>query len=141
CALCPLAVWFMGKRILRGRPSCFEEVRIPLGPPRPGQVAAAVGICLVFPAVACLLGLESTWQLISVLWAGSVLLALLLFSVSIRPYREWRSVLEMEDDLPRMLVHMGNRMLEGRPAEEAISRAAESCGSGELRAVLLRAAS
>ena len=134
CVLCPLMVWWLGCRALRGRPLLFEQVRIPLDPPGAGTVAAAAVIPLAFLAGAFVIPGDEGLPL-ALLLSAAVPASMVLRSVSSGPYRIWQESLRMEEELPRYLVGVGNRMLEGRPAEEAILHAAESSGDGPLRRV------
>jgi len=141
CIICPALVWWFGVRTLRGRPFVFEDVKIQLSPVTPVHVAAALCISSAPVLLVLVLGIEQEWLPLAFLWSSTIFFSALLYWISLHPYRLWQSGMRMEEELPRTLVLIGNRMIEGRPAEEAMSRAAESCGNNELRALLVRAVS
>lgn len=128
CFALPLAVWGLGKWVLAKRPVAFPPPEVPSrgNRARAAALAVLVGAATACPAIARALGLQVPLDLstFSILWSMTLSLVIYLHLTTSKPYKLSTSIKRMEDEFCDSLVQLGNRMAEGRPAEDAFENIA-----------------
>jgi len=135
CIVLPLVVWILSRRVLAKRPAAFPPPKIPNDPTtrRTIIIAAILGLTISSPAVACALGKNVPPDLaaLSALWGAGLSITFYLYKTTARAYKLRQRILQIEQEFCDSLFQLGNRISEGRPAEDAFRRVAETMrGSG-----------
>ncbi|MEW6221899.1 MAG: hypothetical protein AB1476_01060 [Candidatus Hadarchaeota archaeon] len=140
CFILPLLVYVLSRQILSKRPSGMEPPILSVEgfSPRPLLASASVAIPFLVPAFF----IRDTPDVsgLAALWGVVLAVSVYFFLTSAPAFRRWKEALEMEEQLPDALIHVGNRVAEGRPAEEAFEQHSRSSGGKGLGRVLGRAA-
>ena len=138
CIILPLTVYGLGKYVLAKRPAAFQPPDIPArgGPARNVGIAAVLAI--VTAALGFWLGLGPIARSLLVLWGLTLGIVAYLHLSSSEAYRLRLEEDRMEEEFQDALVQLGNHMSEGRPAEDAFRRAAESTRGSSIARVFER---
>ncbi|MCS7131687.1 MAG: hypothetical protein NZ934_03045, partial [Hadesarchaea archaeon] len=131
CVALPAAVYALSRHILSWRPVAFPAPSAPAEADRvrAGLLASALA---AVPMVAGLLFGAGDICALSCLWGVSIGIAVYLHLSYARAY-EWRARVErMEAEFCDSLVQLGNRIAEGKPAEEAFESVASLMHGTEI---------
>ncbi|MEM2878535.1 MAG: hypothetical protein QXG10_03190 [Candidatus Hadarchaeales archaeon] len=131
----PVLVYFVARRVLADRPSFFNLVDIKRDEFDPKRAVTVSLISSAPPLIAVLVKADTYLFMLSLLWAPALFLSLAIYCSYRVPFRLWEKSCRMESELPQALLSVGNRMAEGRPAEESVLRAARICSEPGLRAM------
>jgi hypothetical protein len=135
CIILPLVVWMLSRRVLAKRPAAFPPPKIPNDAMtrRTILIAVALGLTISSSAVACALGKNVPQDLaaLSALWGVGLSITFYLYKTTSKTYKLRQRILQIEHEFCDSLFQLGNRISEGRPAEDAFERVAETMrGSG-----------
>jgi Flp pilus assembly protein TadB len=135
CVILPLTVWMLSRRVLAKRPAAFPPPRVPndAAARQTMLIAAVLGSIVASPAIACALGKNISQDLaaLSALWGAGVSITFYLHRTTTKAYKLRQKILQIEHEFCDSLFQLGNRISEGRPAEDAFMRVAETMrGSG-----------
>lgn len=141
CFLLPLLVYTLSGQVLSKRPTTL----------RPPKVSSAVNqirvifiaaVLSVSPAVlSFLLKASPDIMVLAALWSAVIGITTYLYLSSYRAFKRRVEVIQMEGELCDALVQLGNRVSEGRPAEEALQHVAETMRGSKLGRLFTNASS
>ncbi|MEM2907941.1 MAG: hypothetical protein QXP65_01875 [Candidatus Hadarchaeales archaeon] len=137
CVLLPAAVYALSRRVLSRRPVAFPVPSAPAAArgARAGLLASALG---AMPVLAGFLLGTGDARALSCLWGISIGVAAYLHLSCAEAY-EWRARVErMEEEFCDSLVQLGNRIAEGKPAEEAFESVASLMRGAEISRLFSR---
>jgi len=139
CIVLPLGVYGLSRWALAKRPASFPPPGVPIEKNRArallfaGFLAAALlGVGLVSP-------ITGEIRAILLLWALTLGIVLYLHLTTARAFERRGRIEQMEREFCDSLVQLGNRISEGRPAEEALEHVADTARGSELAGVFARA--
>ncbi len=136
CFALPLAVYFLSRSVLSKRPAAIGPPQVPLSgnPVRAAAMASAAAVPIPFLSIS--FNAPPDVCALSVLWGFVLGVSVFGYLRYVRPFRRRGEILQMEAEFCDALVQLGNRICEGRPAEDAFLHVAESMVGSELEGVL-----
>ena len=138
CIVLPALVYALSKRVLSKRPTTLQPPKIPAEPVRFGVFLIVIALSLPLPALALSLGAPPDVGALAALWGLTLGVVAYLHLTSARAFRQREEIIHMEEEFCDALMQLGNRVSEGRPAEDALERAAETMNRSEFAGVLER---
>ncbi|MGQ9787728.1 MAG: hypothetical protein ACUVQM_00195 [Candidatus Hadarchaeaceae archaeon] len=140
CFLLPFLVYILSKNVLSKRPATNYPPYVPCESNFLRSALKAVIISLPAPAICFYLGMPSVLKAITLLWGIVLSLSTFLYFSTIKAYRNRGQIVQMEAEFSDALVQLGNRISEGRPAEEALKHVAVTMMGSKLAEVFMTAA-
>jgi hypothetical protein len=138
CVVLPLTVYLLSRRALAKRPNAFPPPDVPIQTCS-AKALSLVAVPIVVAIVCLMLPLGKEIPFLAMLWAPTLVLALYLHLTSFKAFERRCKLERMEKEFPDALVQLGNRIGEGRPAEDAFEHVAETTQGSELSQVFTRA--
>ncbi len=140
CFALPLAVYSLSRSVLSRRPATIKppDVRSDINQVRTILIASALAVPL--PALSAGLAAPADIVVLAALWGAVLWVFAYLYLANARAFRRRAEIIQMEEEFCDALVQLGNRVSEGRPAEDALLHVAETMKGSKLEAVF-RAAS
>lgn len=137
----PLVVYLLSCQVLSKRPNALDPTDVPTEPPSVQLLAISVAIFSAPTAVAAFFGFSKEISSLMVIWGAVSAVSVFLYLTSVRAFRTREEVSKMEDEFCDALVQFGNRVSEGRPAEDVFSNLKEGMKGSSLEGVFKKAAS
>lgn len=139
CVVLPLVVYTLSRGVLSKRPASTKPPEVPLKRVRWGTVVLVVALSLPLPALSFWFGAPPDVKSLALLWGPTLSVTAYLHLTSARAFKRRVEIEGMEGEFCDALVQLGNRISEGRPAEDALEHAAETMRGGKLADILARA--
>jgi len=143
CVALPLLVWALSRQVLSKRPAAFPPPKIPSDATtwRTAFIAVAVGLAIASPAIACVFGKPIPLDIaaLSALWGAGLSVTFYIHQTTAKAYKLRQKTLQIEHEFGDSLFQLGNRISEGRPAEDAFERTAETMRGSGISEVFRRA--
>jgi len=140
CVVIPLLVYMLSRQILSKRPSSLDPPSVNVDEYSPKAILVSIAVAIPFVILACIFRASPEIAGLAVLWSVALAVSAYFHMTSARAFRSWTETTKMEDELPDALVQLGNRIGEGRPAEEAFEQFARTTGEKGLGSVFREAA-
>ncbi|MEA1905260.1 MAG: type II secretion system F family protein, partial [Candidatus Hadarchaeota archaeon] len=138
CVIIPLTVYGLGKYVLAKRPASFLPPELPVQG-GPSWSKPAVGVIAIVPfALGFWLELPPIFLALLMLWGLTMGITTHLYLNSAQSYRLQLKNERVEEEFCDALVQLGNQMSEGRPAEDAFRRAAETSRGSSIAEIFER---
>jgi hypothetical protein len=138
CVALPAAVYLLSRRVLSRRPIAFPVSPVPVETDRARAGLLASALAAAFALAGFLSGAGDV-RALSCVWGASMGIAAYLHLTCAKAYK-WRTRVErMEAEFCDSLVQLGNRMSEGRPAEEAFEGVTSLMRGAEISRLFSRA--
>jgi Flp pilus assembly protein TadB len=132
CFLLPLVVYALSNQALSKRPATLQPPKIPFQPNKLRAFFVAVAVSIPLPVLSLTLRAPPDIGALAALWGGVLGIFAYLFLTSARAFRQREEIIRMEEELCDALVQLGNRVSEGRPAEDALEHVAETMRGSRL---------
>jgi hypothetical protein len=139
CVVLPIAVYALSKWVLVKRPAAFQPLEILNQANRAQAIVLAIGVGLAATLPILWFRLSPTISSLSVLWGVTLTIALYLHFTTAQVLEQRNSIKQMEREFCDSLVQLGNRVAEGRPAEDAFEHVAEGMRGSNIAQVYRRA--
>jgi hypothetical protein len=139
CVVLPLAVYALGREVLSKRPASSQPPEVSLERVSGSSMALVVALSLFLPALSFWLEAPSDLKALAVLWGPTLGVATSLHLTSARAFKRRVEIEGMEGEFCDALMQLGNRISEGRPAEDALEHTGETMRGGNLADVLANA--
>jgi len=140
CFIIPLLVYMLSRQILSKRPSSMEPPSLEVEEYSYRAILISVAVAFPFVALAVLFRASPDIAGLAALWGVTLAVSSYFYMTSARAFRSWKETTKMEEELPDALVQLGNRIGEGRPAEEAFEQFSRTSGVEGLGKVFREAA-
>ena len=132
CFLLPLVVYALSNQVLSKRPATLQPPKVPFQPNQLRAFLVAAAVSIPLPALSLALRASPDIGALAALWGGVLGVFTYLFLTSARAFRQREEIIRMEGEFCDALVQLGNRVSEGRPAEDALEHVAETMRGSKL---------
>ncbi|MDI6883763.1 MAG: type II secretion system F family protein [Hadesarchaea archaeon] len=132
CFLLPLLVYMLSNQVLSRRPATLQPPKVPFQPNQPRALLIAVAVSIPLPALGLAIKVPPDIGVLTVLWGGVLGIVTYLFLTSARAFKRREEIVQMEGEFCDALVQLGNRVSEGRPAEDALEHVAGTMHGSKL---------
>ena len=132
CFLLPLIVFILSNQVLSKRPATLQPPKAPFQPNQLRALLIAVTVSIPFPALSLALKAPFDTSALAVLWGAVLGITAYLYLTSARAFRRREEIVQMEGEFCDALVQLGNRVSEGRPAEDALEHVAGTMQGSKL---------
>ncbi len=139
CIALPIVVYMLSKWVLAKRPAAFQPPEVPNKTNRVRIALLAIGVGLAVTLPVFWFHLPPLVRSLSILWGLALTVALYLHLTTARAFEQRNSIKQMEREFCDSLVQLGNRIAEGRPAEDAFEHVAESMRGSTIARVYRQA--
>lgn len=143
CVVLPLVVWVLSRQVLAKRPAAFNPPEVPTEMMNWRAIifATIAGIIAASPLIAWALGVRISPDVLvlSGLWGATLGVSIYFYLATAEACRLRSETMQIEQELPDALSQLGNRISEGRPAEDALERVAETMRGSRTCKVFERA--
>jgi len=143
CVILPLVVWALSRQVLAKRPAAFTPPEVPTKMMnwKAITIATTAGLAAASPLIAWTLGVRIPHDILvlSGLWSATLGVSIYFYLATAEACELRGETVKIEHELPDALSQLGNRISEGRPAEDALERVAETMRGGEICEVFGRA--
>ena len=136
CIMLPLMVYAISSEVLSRRPASLPPPKVPVKENRLRTFAVAAVIAAILPTMNAMLKFPSDIGALTILWGLALGVSSYLYLTSASALKRREEIKEMEAELCDALVQLGNRVGEGRPAEEALEQVTETMQGSKLGAVM-----
>ncbi len=132
CIILPVIVYMLSNQVLSKRPATLQPPKIPSEANNVRALVFAVALSLPLPMLSLALRAPPDTSALAVLWGGVLGIATYIYLTSARAFRRREEIVQMEGEFCDALVQLGNRVSEGRPAEDALEHVAGTMREGKL---------
>ncbi len=139
CFLLPVLVYMLSNHVLSKRPATFQPPKVPFQPNQLRALLVAVAISIPLPALSLSLNAPPDASVLAGLWGAVLGIVAYLYLTSAHAFRQREELVQMEGEFCDALVQLGNRISEGRPAEDALEHVAETMHESKLGKVFKEA--
>ncbi|MEM3402863.1 MAG: hypothetical protein QXH08_06575, partial [Candidatus Hadarchaeales archaeon] len=139
CCILPAAVYLLSKQILAKRPQVLSPPQVSLRKVPGKELLLCVCISLLPLSAAIGLNLSPDVGGILSLWGAVGGLALYFWLSSAEAYERRKILARMEEELPEVLMGLGGRVSEGRPAEDVLASISKEVRGSAFEECLARA--
>ncbi len=143
CVVLPLVVWVLSRQVLAKRPAAFPPPEVPSDTKnlRAAAIASVVGLIAASPLIARALGVQVPLDALSLsgLWAATLGVSTYLYLATAEARKLHSATTQIEQEFRDVLFQLGNRISEGRPAEDAFERVAETMRGSRICEIFRRA--
>jgi len=139
CVVLPLGVYMLSRWALAKRPATFPPPEVLIEASRARALLFAGLLAAALAGVGLLSPIADEIRAILLLWAPTLGIVLYLHLTTARAFERRGRIDRMEREFCDSLVQLGNRISEGRPAEEALEHVADTARGSELAGVFARA--
>lgn len=139
CVVLPLGVYTLSRWTLAKRPASFPPPEVPIEASRTRPLLFAGLLAATLVGVGLLSPITDDFRALLLLWAPTLGIVLYLHLTTARAYERRDRIERMEREFCDSLVQLGNRISEGRPAEDALEHVANTMPGSELAGVFARA--
>ncbi len=135
CFLLPLIVYLLSNQVLSKRPATLRPPEVPYQPNQLRALLIASAISAPLPALGLALKAPPDIAALTALWGAVLGVTSYLYLTSARAFRRREEIIQMEEEFCDALVQLGNRVSEGRPAEDALDHVAGTMRGKRLERV------
>jgi len=135
CFLLPLLVYALSGNVLSKRPATLQPPKVPNEVSQLRAVLKAVALSVPIPALSLYLAAPPDISAVAVLWGAVLGFSAYVYLSSASAYRRREEIIQMEEEFCDALVQLGNRVSEGRPAEDALKHVAGTMSGSKLQRV------
>jgi Flp pilus assembly protein TadB len=139
CIALPLGVYALSRLALAKRPATFPPPEVPIEASRAQALLFAWLPAAALAGAGLLSPIADDFRAILLLWAPTLGISLYLHLTTARAFERQGRIERMEREFCDSLVQLGNRISEGRPAEDALEHVADTMHGGELAGVFAQA--
>jgi len=139
CFVLPVLVYMLSSQVLSRRPAALQPPKVPFQPYQLRAFSIAVAVSIPIPALGLMLKAQPDICALAALWGGVIGIVSYLFLTSARAFRRREEIIKMEGEFCDALVQLGNRISEGRPAEDALEHVAGTMRGSKLGGVFREA--
>ncbi|MBA7603708.1 hypothetical protein ES703_10824 [subsurface metagenome] len=139
CVALPLGVYMLNRWTLAKRPATFPPPEVPIETSRTRALLFAGALAATLVGVGLFSPIADDFRAILLLWATTLGITAYLYLTTARAFERRGRIEQMEGEFCDSLVQLGNRISEGRPAEDALEHVADTMHGSELAGVFARA--
>lgn len=139
CFVLPVLVYMLSRQVLSKRPAAIQPPKVPFQTYQLRAFSLAVAVSIPIPALGLMLKAQPDMCALAALWGGVIGIVSYLFLTSARAFRRREEIIRMEGEFCDALVQLGNRISEGRPAEDALEHVAGTMRGSRLGEVFREA--
>ncbi len=136
CILLPLLIYAMSNEVLSRRPAALSPPRIPAAPCSYRTLLTSLAMAAPIPMIGFILKAPDDISALLALWGVVLGISSYLYLTTAQAFKRRSEIIEMEGEFCDALVQLGNRVSEGRPAEEAFEHVAKTTKGGRIGKVL-----
>jgi len=136
CVALPLAVYFLSRSVLSKRPAAMKPPEVSPSDNSARAIAIASIAALPIPALGMIFSVPPDFGALSFLWGFVLWIYTYSYLRFFRPFKRRGEILQMEAEFCDALVQLGNRISEGRPAEDAFLHVAKSMTGSRFEGLL-----
>lgn len=139
CVALPLGVYMLSRWTLAKRPATFPPPEVPIETSRTRALMLAGPLAAALVGVGLFSPIADDFRAILLLWAPTLGITAYLYLTTARAFERRGRIEQMEGEFCDSLVQLGNRISEGRPAEDALEHVADTMRGSELAGVFAQA--
>ncbi len=139
CVALPLGVYMLNRWMLAKRPATFPPPEVPIETSRTRALMLAGPLAAALVGVGLFSPIADDFRAILLLWAPTLGITVYLHLTTTRAFERRGRIEQMEGEFCDSLVQLGNRISEGRPAEDALEHVADTMRGSELAGVFAQA--
>jgi Flp pilus assembly protein TadB len=139
CVVLPLAVYILSHWALAKRPATFPPPKVPIEIDRARALLSAGLLATALVGAGLLSQAADEIRAILFLWAPTLGVVLYLHLTTAQAFERRGRVERMEREFCDSLVQLGNRVSEGRPAEDALEHVANTMRGSEVEGLFTQA--
>jgi len=139
CFLLPILMYILSHHVLSRRPATLQPPKISFKTSQIRTISISIALSIPLPVLSLLLGAPPDINSLAVLWGAVLGITAYLYLNSARAFRRREEIIQMEKEFCDALVQLGNRVSEGRPAEDALEHVAKTIRGSKLERVFKRA--
>jgi len=132
CVALPLGVYMLNRWMLAKRPATFPPPEVPIETSRTRALMLAGLLAAALVGVGLFSPIDDDFRAILLLWAPTLGITAYLYLTTTRAFERRGRIEQMEGEFCDSLVQLGNRISEGRPAEDALEHVADTMRGSEL---------
>ncbi len=135
CLFLPVAVYMLSNQVLSKRPAFFQPPKIQSKNRDIRPLSIAVAVSMPLPALSLLSSAPPDVSALAVLWSAVLGITTYFYLTYANAFKRREEIISMEGEFCDALVQLGNRVNEGRPAEDALEHVAKTIRGGKLEHV------
>lgn len=139
CVALPLGVYALSRWVLAKRPATFPPPEMPIDANRARALLLAGLLAATLVGAGLFSPIADDFRAILLLWAPTLGITAYLHLTTTQAFERRSRIERMEREFCDSLVQLGNRISEGRPAEDALEHVADTIRGSELAGVFARA--
>ena len=139
CVALPVGVYMLSRWALAKRPATFPPPEVPIESSRARALLFTGLLAAMLVGAGLFSPIADDFRAILLLWAPTLGITAYLHLTTARAFERRGRIERMEREFCDSLVQLGNRISEGRPAEDALEHVADTMRGSELAGVFARA--
>ena len=139
CVALPVGVYMLSRWALAKRPATFPPPEVPIEASRARALLFTGLLAAMLVGAGLFSPIADDFRAILLLWGPTLGITTYLHLTTARAFERRGRIERMEREFCDSLVQLGNRISEGRPAEDALEHVADNMRGSELAGVFARA--